>query len=50
MVFHLELGLKFTANRFNFGYSFHYNTSKSKDLRFTNGHRYGRIAINYLLK
>ncbi|WP_165733670.1 lipid A deacylase LpxR family protein [Polaribacter sp. 20A6] len=50
IVFHLELGLKFTANRFNFGYSFHYNTSKSKDLRFTNGHRYGRIAINYLLK
>ncbi|WP_341222057.1 lipid A deacylase LpxR family protein [Polaribacter atrinae] len=49
VVFNLELGLKFTANRFNFGYSFHYNTSKSKDLRFTNGHRYGRIAINYLL-
>jgi len=47
--FSLELGLKFTANRFNFGYSFNYNTSKSKDLRFTNGHKYGRIAINYLL-
>jgi hypothetical protein len=50
IVFDLELGLKFTANRFNFGYSFNYNTSKSKDLRFTNGHRYGSIAINYLLK
>ncbi|WP_166382948.1 MULTISPECIES: lipid A deacylase LpxR family protein [unclassified Polaribacter] len=49
VVFDLELGLKFTVNRFNFGYSFHYNTNKSKDLRFTNGHRYGRIAINYLL-
>ena len=50
IVFDLEIGLKFTANRFNFGYSFHYNTSKSKDLRFTNGQSYGSIAINYLLK
>ncbi|PQJ73571.1 lipid A deacylase LpxR family protein [Polaribacter butkevichii] len=49
-VFDIEVGLKFTANRFNFGYSFNYNTSKSKDLRFTYGHRYGSVIINYLLR
>lgn len=48
-VFNIELGLKFTANRFNFGYSFNYNTSKSKELRYTYGHKYGTISINYLL-
>lgn len=49
-VFDIELGLKFTANRFNFGYTFNYNTSKSKDLRFNYGHKYGRIIISYLLR
>ncbi|MCL7764445.1 lipid A deacylase LpxR family protein [Polaribacter sp. Z014] len=50
IVFDIELGLKFTVNRLNFGYSFNYNTSKSKDLRYTYGHKYGSIAINYLLR
>jgi hypothetical protein len=50
LVFDVELGLKFTANRFNFGYTFKYNTSKSKDLRYTYGHKYGSIIINYLLR
>nr|WP_226789275.1 lipid A deacylase LpxR family protein [Polaribacter reichenbachii] len=49
LVFNLELGIKFTANRFNFGYAFNYNTSKSKDLRRTAGHKYGAISVNYLL-
>lgn len=48
-VFDVELGIKFTANRFNFGYAFIYNTSKSKDLRYTYGHKYGTISVNYLL-
>ena len=50
VVFNLELGILFTANRFNFGYSFLYNTKKSKDLRYDYGHKYGRISINYLLR
>jgi hypothetical protein len=50
LVFDVELGLKFTANRFNFGYAFIYNTNKSKDLKYTYGHKYGRITINYLLR
>ena len=50
LVFDVEIGLRFTANRFNFGYAFIYNTSKSKDLRYTYGHKYGRITINYLIR
>ncbi|ARV13649.1 lipid A deacylase LpxR family protein [Polaribacter sp. SA4-12] len=50
IVLDIELGLKFTANRFNFGYTFIYNTNKSKDLRYTYGHKYGSIIINYLLR
>ncbi|WP_298778914.1 lipid A deacylase LpxR family protein [uncultured Polaribacter sp.] len=50
LVFNLELGIKFTANKFNFGYSYLYNTNKSKDLRYNKGNSYGSIAINYLLK
>ncbi len=50
LVFKIELGLRFTANRFNFGYDFIYNTKKSKGLRYTYGHKYGRITINYLLR
>lgn len=49
LVFNIELGLKFTANRFNFGYIFNYNTSKSKELRYTYGNKYGSINVNYLL-
>lgn len=50
LVFNVEIGLKFTVNRFNFGYTFNYNTNKSKDLKFDNGHKYGSINFNYLLK
>ena len=50
LVFDIELGLRFTANRFNFGYSFHYNTNKSKGLRYNNGNKYGTIIVNYLLR
>ncbi|KGL63009.1 lipid A deacylase LpxR family protein [Polaribacter sp. Hel1_85] len=49
LVFDVELGLRLTVNRFNFGYAFRYNTNKSNDLRFTYGHKYGSITINYLL-
>lgn len=50
LVFDVELGIKFTANRFNFGYVFIYNTSKSKGLRYNYGHKYGSLVINYLLR
>ena len=48
LVFDLELGLKFTFNKFNFGYIFNYNTSKSKELRYNYGNKYGTIAVNYI--
>jgi hypothetical protein len=48
-VFNVAIGFKFTASRFNFGYTFNYTTSKSKDLRFNYGNEYGSININYLL-
>ena len=50
LVFNLEIGFKFTANRFNFGYTINYNTNKSKNLIFDNGHKYGAINLNYLLE
>ena len=49
IIFALEVGLKFTANRFNFGYTYNYNTNKTDNLRFRNGHKYGTIIINYLI-
>jgi len=49
MQFHLEVGLRFTANRFNFGYSYQYHSNKSKDLRHQNGNKFGSILINYLI-
>jgi lipid A 3-O-deacylase len=50
LIFSLEIGFKFTANRFNFGYTINYNTNKSENLRFDNGHKYGTIRFNYLLQ
>ncbi|WP_036841660.1 lipid A deacylase LpxR family protein [Polaribacter sp. Hel_I_88] len=49
VVFNIEIGLKFTANRFNFGYTFNYNTSKSEGLRYSYGNKYGTLNVNYLL-
>lgn len=49
VVFNIEIGIKFTANRVHFGYVFNYNTSQSEGLKHTNGHKYGTIAIHYLL-
>jgi hypothetical protein len=50
VVFDLQVGLKFTANRFNFGYVFNYNTSKSENLRYTYGNKYGTIVVSYLIR
>ena len=48
--FELELGLRFTINRFNFGYFVNYQTNKQRDLRYQNGNIYGTILINYLIR
>lgn len=50
LVFNIAIGFKFTANRFNFGYTLKYNTNKSKGLKFNNGHKYGSINLAYVLK
>lgn len=50
LVFNLRIGFQFTANRFNFGYVFNYNTSKSEDLRFTYGNKYGSLVFSYLIR
>ncbi|MDP5105897.1 MAG: lipid A deacylase LpxR family protein [Polaribacter sp.] len=49
LVFHIEAGLNFTNNRYNFGYVFHFSSNTSKELRNVNGNIYGTIFINYLL-
>jgi hypothetical protein len=46
--FGLELGLKFTLNRFNLGYAYLYNGQESKGLRVNRGNYYGSIQLNYL--
>lgn len=50
LVFDVAIGVNFTARRFNFGYTFNYNTSKSEGLRFTYGNKYGSIHVNYLIR
>jgi hypothetical protein len=49
LIFNLEAGIKFTANRFNFSYAFHYSTNKSRELRNDHGNIYGTISIQYAL-
>ena len=49
-VFNLQVGYQFTVNRFNFAYIYNYHSNKSNNLNATNGHTYGTIGINYLLK
>tara|TARA_B110001450_G_scaffold63061_1_gene59916 strand:- start:3315 stop:3551 length:237 start_codon:yes stop_codon:yes gene_type:complete len=50
LILDIEVGLKFTVNRLNFGYVFICNTKKSKGLRYDYGDQYGQITINYLLR
>lgn len=50
LILNIEVGLKFTVNRLNFGYVFNYYTKKSKGLRYNYGDQYGRITINYLVR
>lgn len=46
--FDLEIGYQFTANKWVFGYSYHFHTNKLSNLRNDNGNDYGRIHFGYL--
>ncbi len=46
--FTTEIGIRFTLNRFNFGYAINYHTKKLKSLRVPKGNIYGTIQLNYL--
>ena len=45
--FTTEIGIRFTANRFNFGYAVNYHTKKLKSIRVPKGNFYGTIQLNY---
>lgn len=45
--FTTEIGIRFTSNRFNFGYAIHYHTKKLKSVRVPNANFYGSIQLNY---
>jgi hypothetical protein len=47
--FSVEVGLKFTMNRVNFGYNINFQTKKLNGLRFPDGHTYGSISLSYLI-
>lgn len=46
--FDLEVGYKFTANRWNFGYAFHFHSNKLPNLRNDKGNYYGQLFFSYL--
>lgn len=43
--FDAEVGYRFTANRWNFGYAVHYRTNESPQVRNNRGHFYGRVFL-----
>ena len=45
--FTTEIGIRFTLNRFNFGYAIHYHTKKLKSIRVPKDNIYGTIQLNY---
>jgi len=45
--FTTEFGIRFTSNRFNFGYAINYHTKKLKSSRVPKGNFYGTIQLNY---
>lgn len=45
--FTTEIGIRFTLNRFNFGYAVNYHTKKLKNTRVPRGNTYGTIQLNY---
>ena len=49
-IFDIAIGFQCTTNQFNLGYTYNYNSNKSKELRFDDGHSYGSIQLSYVLK
>lgn len=47
ITFTTQVGIQFTANRFNFGYFVNYHSKKLKSARVPNANFYGTILINY---
>jgi len=45
--FTTEIGIRFTSNRFNFGYAINYHTKKLKSVRVPKRNFYGTIQLNY---
>ena len=45
--FTTEIGIRFTAKRFNFGYAVNYHTKKLKSVRVPKSNFYGTILLNY---
>jgi hypothetical protein len=45
--FNFELGLLFTIQKMNVGYSYHFYSNKLKNLRYPDGNSFGKIRINY---
>jgi len=43
-----EVGYRFTSNRWNFGYAFHYQSNALPNLRNDGGHFYGRLFFGFL--
>lgn len=46
--FDVEVGFKFTSNRWNFGYAYHFHSNKLPNLRMNKGNDYGRLFFSYL--
>jgi hypothetical protein len=46
--FDFELGYRFTSNRWNLGYAFHFQSNARPNLRNDGGHFYGRIFLGFL--
>lgn len=45
--FTFEIGYRYAANRFNYGYTIHYHTKKLKSIRVKDNNMYGSIYVGY---
>ena len=48
--FNLEVGFRYSLNRFNYGYTIYYHTKKIKNERVKNSNIYGSIQISYMFR
>ena len=48
--FDFEIGYKFTTERWNFGYSYHFHSNKINGLKNNKGNDYGRLFFSYLFR